>query len=194
MPILRATTKNPSTRSQPPRWASWLGVVLLFVFLHAAKPPGPSTPPVSIPTNKAGRIPEHLRERLVRYGDWLLLASLLCGIGSLVIGAAYDGWWAGLVLASSSFSIGLPFGIWTSSRRTRAGLHATHLIGLSFFALLILAVGMTATICTNSRHCETELWSALSTEGITQWAPVYVTVGFTLLGVLVCAVWVRLNP
>ena len=64
---------------------------------------------------------------------------------------------------------------------------------LSLFPLLLLAVGITVNICTNSGHCESRLWSHLLTDGIAKWAPVYVTVGFTLLVVFVCALWFRVN-
>ena len=123
---------------------------------------------------------------IMRYESPILWVSVICGLFSAAVGAAFETWWAVVVLASSSVTIGFPFSVWS-----RASNKASN-IALPIMSAIFLAIGVSGTICTNTQLGETSFCNVLtSPDGLEQWAPVYVACGFTLFGVFLSAIYQR---
>ena len=160
------------------RWAFWLVIgILVMVALFP-------TVQTTSDASWLGTVRRRVRAWVIRHENWLLPLLYISGIASMIVGAVFDAWWAAIILALSTVTLGLPFSIWCRSPNW------INMSGLGSLVLLLMVIGPAGMICTNTALFAGWFCNELAKfGGLDQWSPVYMAIGFALLGVVVSASW-----
>ena len=143
----------------------------------------PWTPSIPSSTNRFGWL-SGLRSRIA--GPLSLKLLFFVGLVLIAIGMAFNAWLEAIFVAAGSFCVGIAFSVWCSK------LDWGSMGLLALLWLYFLGIGISGMICTNTSHCETQFCAFLvRIDGLNRWAPVYMAIGFSLLGSLAPAPFIR---